>query len=77
RLRVKGLQLDALERGNIKKTALWNIDNIQKLMDYSLVEEEATQNPPLEALTIAEILNLHPKVLDKAKMYFQQKVQQK
>lgn len=77
RLRVRGLQLNKEEREDAKNTALWNIENIQKLMDYSLTEEEDTQEYPLEALTIAEILNLHPQVLSKAKTYFQTKLQQK
>lgn len=59
KLRVKGL--------NIKNNI--NINSINDLMDYSLIETDET-DVPKDALKIAGLLNVDPELIDKAEKYF-------
>jgi DNA mismatch repair protein MutS2 len=59
KLRVKGL--------NIKNNI--NINSINDLMDYSLIETDET-DVPKDALKIAGLLNVNPELIEKAEKYF-------
>jgi len=59
KLRVKGL--------NIKDNI--NINSINDLMDYSLIETDET-NVPKDALKIAGLLNVDPELIEKAEKFY-------
>lgn len=83
RLRVRGFRQDwAEDRSRVQaqgpsqkkegegEDGHLDISRIQACMDYSLVEEVAGQQPPMEALRIASLLGFDPEVLQKAYRYY-------